>query len=288
MNNIKIYFFSFFIIFASVINAQDYDSTHVEHFSFQHNLFSSEGKALAIIVDYGLSKISRDKFGDTFSDPNLIEIKLGYMEKHPVSDVDGIYSSDLRDLFVGNISTRLSNNSSESKFQTDTWRFGINRMQGYGYSFGDAGLTLSSAYSFIWSSIEFLNEPTDSAGKNIKDLYNKQFRFGTSSEADIQLNFTKNIGINAGYERAIVFQRHLVWKWLGSEIIEFAVMYPLDNFIEDFMDRAPGVAPVVNFVLKNALYYGLYELRHKKMNWPFQSEPPISFDQFKFGLVFTF
>jgi hypothetical protein len=288
VNNFKIYFFSLFIVFVSIINAQDYDSTQNEHFSFRDNPFSSEGKSPVIIFNYGLSKISRDNFGDAFSNPNLVEVKLGYMEKHLVSESNGIYSSDMRDLFVDNISTRLSNNSGAGKLQTNTWRIGIDRMQGYGYSFGEAGLTLNSAYSFIWSNIEFLNESGDSAGREIKNLYNKQFKFGTSSEANIQLDFTQNIGINAGYERAIVFQRHLVWKWIASEIIEFAVMYPLDNFIEDFMDRAPAAAPLVNFVLKNALYYGLYELRHKKMNWPFESAPPIAFDQFKFGLVFNF
>jgi hypothetical protein len=288
MKNKKTYFAISFIFFACVINAQESDTTQANYPFSGENTFSSEGKSTAIIIDYGSSQISRNNLNDSFAKPNLIELKLGYIERHLVSATENIYSNELRNLFIGNISTRLSGNSDLSGLKTNTWRFGINRTQGYGYSFGTSGLTLNSEYSFVWSSIQFLNMPADSAGKKIENLYNKQFKFGTSSEANIQFDFTKNIGINAGYERAIVFERHLVLKWLGSEVIEFAATFAMDNFIQDFIDRAPAVAPIVNFLLKNGLYYGLYELRREKMNWPFQSAPPIVFDQFKFGMTFSF
>lgn len=288
MKNIKSYTFLLFILFMCAANAQNDDSTKSKHHFFDKHFFSSEGKSPTIIIDYGLSKVSRDKFNGTFANPNLIELKLGYLQTHMVSAVHEVYSQDMQDLFGGNISTKLSGNSGLDQLRTDTWRFGINRMQGYGYSFGDSKLMFNTEYSFIWSSIEFLDEPSDSAAKNIADMYNKKFKFGTSAAANIQLNFTPNIGINAAYERAIVFQKHLVWKWLGSQIIELASTFALNNFTDDLIDRAPAVAPIANFVLKSALYYGLYELRHKKMNWPFQTEAPISFDQFKFGFVFSF
>ena len=93
---------------------------------------------------------------------------------------------------------------------------------------------------------------------------------------------------DAGYERSIVFQRHLFWKWAGSAIIEAAAQGLLDGFISEVFESTPAAGPIVNFLLKNALAYGIYELRQDKMNWPFSSEAPIAYDQFKFGVTFVF
>ncbi len=61
----------------------------------------------------------------------------------------------------------------------------------------------------------------------------------------------------------------------------------MDLFTEVF-ESSPAAGPIVNFLLKNALAYGFYELRQEKMNWPFNSEAPIAYDQFKFGVTVVF
>ena len=94
--------------------------------------------------------------------------------------------------------------------------------------------------------------------------------------------------IDAGYERSIVFERHLFWKWAGSALIEAAAQGLLDEFINKIFKSSPAAGPVVNFLLKNALAYGIYELRQDEMNWPFPSSPPLAYDQFKVGMTFVF
>jgi hypothetical protein len=32
----------------------------------------------------------------------------------------------------------------------------------------------------------------------------------------------------------------------------------------------------------------MYQLRQEKMNWPFNTAPPLAYDQFKFGVTFVF
>ncbi|HSP87628.1 MAG TPA: hypothetical protein VLN45_05810, partial [Ignavibacteriaceae bacterium] len=64
--------------------------------------------------------------------------------------------------------------------------------------------------------------------------------------------------------------------------------WALDSFVDEIMDSSPYAAPIVGFVLKCALSYGVYELRQDKMNWPFKSAAPLAYDQFKFGMTFTF
>ncbi|HSL88694.1 MAG TPA: hypothetical protein VK870_05295, partial [Ignavibacteriaceae bacterium] len=123
---------------------------------------------------------------------------------------------------------------------------------------------------------------------DIINLYDESFRFGTSGEGGLRIQFIDNIAIEAGYERAIVFQRHLFWKWAGSTVIEGTAQGLLDTFINEVFKSSPAAGPIVNFLLKNALAYGIYELRQEKMNWPFSSEAPLTFDQFKVGVTFVF
>ena len=79
--------------------------------------------------------------------------------------------------------------------------------------------------------------------------------------------------------RVITEPNHEDWSLIANCI------YLLINKI---FKSSPAAGPVVNFLLKNALAYGIYELRKDKMNWPFKSEAPITYDQFKFGVTFVF
>jgi len=121
----------------------------------------------------------------------------------------------------------------------------------------------------------------------ITDFFSKTLRFGNSFQGGVQFKFN-NIGIDAAYERSVIYSRHLFWKWGGSELIEVTGQWLVDLFVEDILDSSPGAAPVVNFLLKNALSYGIYELRQEKMNWPFETAAPIVFNQFKIGVNFVF
>lgn len=139
-----------------------------------------------------------------------------------------------------------------------------------------------------WTRIVFPDDSLNSNNERIKQLYDEAFRFGTSSEAGVRIQPIKLIIFEAGYERAIVFERHLFWKWAGSGIIEVAANGLLDVFIKEIFKSTPAAGPIVFFVLKSALNYGIYELRQDKMNWPFSSAPPVAFDNVKFGVTFTF
>jgi len=128
--------------------------------------------------------------------------------------------------------------------------------------------------------------PLNADDKNTTDLFNKTFRFGSSTEGGIKFQLLKDISIDAGYQRSLIFPRHVFWAWVGSEVVEVAGHWALDRFINEVMRSSPYAGPVVNFVLKNALSYGIYQLRHNEMNWPFNTAAPLSYDQFKFGITF--
>ena len=62
----------------------------------------------------------------------------------------------------------------------------------------------------------------------------------------------------------------------------------IDHFSKEVLKASPIAGPIVNFLLKNALSYGSFELRKKYMNWPFETVSPLMFENFKIGLSFVF
>ncbi|MFN3693579.1 MAG: hypothetical protein ACK4UV_01110 [Ignavibacterium sp.] len=248
----------------------------------------------AISLNFGLAQIDRKNLNKDFVNPNLLELKLGYIRDKTAWGKDDIVKYGYKNLFLSNESNKLSGKESAgSEIESDMWRFGFERTTGYGYRLGEtSAIILYNGYTLNWSRIDF-NYPDiltllPDPEIEILNLYDETFRFGTSGVGGIRIKMIDNLVLDASYERSIVFQRHLFWKWAGSAIIESAAQGILDKFIDEIFESSPYAGPVVSFVLKNAMSYGIYELRKEKMNWPFNSEAPLTYDQFKFGLTFVF
>ncbi|HCY75891.1 MAG TPA: hypothetical protein DHV28_08205 [Ignavibacteriales bacterium] len=254
----------------------------------------------AISLQYGLADLSRNDVQSQFVDPNLLEFKLGYIKERKAWETDYIIKHNYQFLYLSNESNNLSGKEAVgNEIESDMWRFGLGKLSGYGYKLGESATIIPYyASGMNWSNIDFKYpniltiDPLDpfayDKDRDVLNLYDESFRFGTSSEGGIRFKLIDHIMLDAGYERSIVFQRHLFWKWAGSAVIELAAQGLLDGFISKVFESSPAAGPVVNFLLKNALAYGLYELRQKKMNWPFNTEAPVSYDQFKFGVTFVF
>ncbi len=248
----------------------------------------------AISLNFGFAQIDRKNLNKDFVNPNLLELKLGYIRDKTAWGKDDLVKDGYKNLFLSNESNKLSGKESAgSEIESDMWRFGFERTTGYGYKLGEtSAIILYNGYTLNWSRIDF-NYPdilTLLPDPEIEtlNLYDESFRFGTSGVGGIRIKMIDNLMLDASYERSIVFQRHLFWKWAGSAIIESAAQGILDKFIDEIFESSPYAGPVVSFVLKNAMSYGIYELRKEKMNWPFNSEAPLTYDQFKFGLTFVF
>jgi hypothetical protein len=244
----------------------------------------------AISLQYGLANLNREGLQSKFVDPNLLEVKLGYVKDRVAWETDNIIRHKYNYLYLSNESNKLAGKDADgSEVESEMWRFGFGRLSGYGYKLGESAAVIPYySYTMNWSNIDFGHAEFVNPDDEILDLYDKSFRFGTSSEGGVRIKIIDNLLIDAGYERSIVFQRHLFWKWAGSAVMEAAAQALLDGFISEVFESSPAAGPIVNFLLKNALAYGIYELRQDKMNWPFNSEAPIAYDQFKFGVTVVF
>jgi hypothetical protein len=237
---------------------------------------------------YGITDVRDESISDPLADANLLELQLGHTTRKTSRYADNILQYKFKYLFFSYISSDLSGGSDNNGIKSRNWRFGFAGSKGYGYKFGDAAIILYSSYSYDWTKVDFTNNATNESDQITMDRFEDGIRFGSSNDGGIRIVATSLISLDVNYQRSIVFERHLFWKWAGSAIIEAAANGLLDVFIKEIFDSSPQAGPIVNFLLKNALAYGIYELRHEKMNWPFPSTPPLSFDTFRFGATFTF
>ncbi|MCU7495394.1 MAG: hypothetical protein HF314_10280 [Ignavibacteria bacterium] len=275
------------------------DNTECSHHSHDFNFmgFHNFNGKPTIEATYGNSDIGIKSFGKLsnkgFLNAGSAELKLSYSS---LNDYDeNIVEYKNRFFFVSNNSTDLVKKKDNSQdIKSDLWRFGFGIQNGYGYKMGRSAVIPYTSNSIVWSRVEW-NTPEDGLipglseeDLNRLDLFNNAFRFGTMSEGGVKLQIVPLFTINAGYERAAIFPRYLVWKQLGSFVIEAAALGALDTFVDEIMDSSPAAGPVVNFLLKNGLSYAIYELRREKMSWPFKSAEPLTYDTWKIGMTFTF
>ena len=249
----------------------------------------------AISLQYGFAELKRNDVASQFVNPALVEIKLGYVRDKSVWNTDYIINHSYKFIYLSNESNKLAGKEreTETEIETDMWRFGFGKLSGYGYKIGEcAAIIPYHGYTVNWTRIKldypYLQPFFQGSDYKTLNRYNESFRFGTSNEAGIRIKPIENLILDAAYERSVVFERHLFWKWAGSAIIETAAQGLIDGFINEVFESSPAAGPIVNFLLKNGLAYGLYELRQEKMNWPFNSEAPLSYDQFKFGVTVVF
>jgi hypothetical protein len=247
-------------------------------------------KKPSVSLNYGFSNLSRKDVVAPFADNNLIELKLGYTTRRGSRYAKFLNRHRFRYLFITHNSSKLAGGSNTtSDIESSNWRFGFARSSGYGYSIGKtAAIVPYFTWSLDWTKMDFTYDSLTTNDKRVVDLYDGSFRFGSSNEAGLRIQATRLITFEAGFERSIVFERHLFWKWTGSAIIELAAHGLLDVFLNEILESSPEAGPVLFLILKSALGYGLYELRKDKMNWPFSSAPPLVFDNIKLGFTFVF
>lgn len=256
-----------------------------------------------IEVNYGIGEPKNEDFTNDFSKIGLVELKLGYLKESSFY-YDNI--DDRKESFVlgSKIGTSLqSEDASSDEFRSTLYRFGIATRNTLGYYWGDVSLLPYHQDGFVWSRLEsddlvynnqsfdvLLNllSPEDLNNYQVIERYRDAFRFGTINEGGIRLEFAETVSLNAGYEAAVIFPRHLFWKHAGSFIIEKAGQGALKFFIDEILDSSPVAGPIVNFILQNGYSYAFYLLKKDDMNWPFTTESPLTYETFKFGLTFTF
>jgi hypothetical protein len=273
--------------------AQLWNKPDTSHTSGEQGHYLHRRPSISLL--FGGSRLKRKDLSSTFAKPPVAKMRIGLTDEWMVTNYwedsvsTGILKEDSSWLSLANISTEIGNKSTSGDINTDAWRIGAGAEQGYGYPIGNASAIIPyNAMAFDWTRLRLNSGTVITSDSSILQPFDGTFRFGTSVEGGIKFQIVSLLTADVAYERAVVFPAHLFWKWAGSTVIEIASQAVMDEFVNRVMDNSPGAVPVVNFLLKSGISYGVYELRKDKMNWPFNSTPPLTIDSFKAGLTFIF
>jgi hypothetical protein len=166
-------------------------------------------------------------------------------------------------------------------------RFGLGYGQGYGYALKNAVIVPYFVSGVNWTKLSTDRPETlGETDNDILDRYEGTFRFGLSAESGIRANIGQKFSLSGGYEANIIYPRFVFWEWLGSYAIVGAANGVVSFFSADMLDNSPTLGPIMVFALRTAIAWGFYQLLREEMNWPFNSETPLTHETLKFGVTF--
>ena len=228
-----------------------------------------------IELSYGVSNIGLDGLGSKLNETGTLELKLGYSTQSRSRYGKSVLKYINGFGFLSLSSTDLDHKTgSTGDLNSETWRFGFGMKDGYGVEMGESAIMPYTSGAFVWSRFDLRNSP---AGLSMEDAnllsnFNESFRFGTMTESGINIQIVPLITLQGKFESAVIFPRHLFAVQMGSMLVETAGSYLLGDFIDNVMKNSPVLGTIVNFTLRSAYSYGIYELRKSEMNWPFGGE----------------
>lgn len=242
-------------------------------------------------VSYGISNAKIDGIVSELQNSSMGELKLGYS-----STIRYFRKSNWGKYFysfvkIGAFSNQIDiRDEKAGSLNYEAWRFGFGKKDGYPIGNEKFSVLPFSSNSYNWSKLEMKQFPD--AGliydNNRLYMFDGAFRFGSTFEGGLSFRLGQMVALNIGYENSNTNQRFMVWKNLGSIIIEEAGYGLIDEFVRKILRKNPSAGSIVYFVLRNAYSYGIYHLRSQQMNWPFGGESSLNFNTFKAGLSFTF
>jgi hypothetical protein len=248
-------------------------------------------------VYYGNAQISRQGMSGEISNTDIYGIAIGVKKEKEHKESDEVIIQDKNGISL-TLGSAQDLQQSDSLFQgvsltnrnaLDFWSLGLINGMGYGYQWGSSTLMLTVEDNASWTSINprtysLVKGPAD--WQNIMD-FDGTMRLSSSMTSSLEFRVSNTLSLTGGYTWNQVMPRHLFWYWMGSEIIEGLAGNAVDRLIENYTEMSPKSQPVMHFVLKSAVLYGMKEMRRKYMNWPFETASPMNITYWNIGVGLT-
>jgi hypothetical protein len=248
-------------------------------------------------VYYGKAQLSRQGMSGEISNTDIYGIGIGVKKEKEHKESDEVIIQDKNGISL-TLGSAQDLQQSDSLFQgvsltntnaLDFWSLGFINGMGYGYQWGSSTLMLTVEDNTSWTSINprtysLMQGPAD--WQNIMD-FDGTMRLSSSMTSSLEFRVSNTVSLTGGYTWNQVMPRHLFWYWMGSEIIEGLAGNAVDRLIENFTEMSPKSQPVMHFVLKSAVLYGMKEMRRKYMNWPFETASPLNITYWNIGVGLT-
>ena len=242
---------------------------------------------------YGQGNPKHSNFTSNFASVGNWELKLGRSEIVRFSKTN----ASLNEWFI--FFSYLNSNSAvtkpeENEVTTEFYKFGFGRIEGYGYYSPRLSFVPFVSQSWLWTKLDDFEFTQDAAQADlppndaeIMNRYSDAFRFGDRTLYGFKSDILSTVQLTANYETNIIYPRHLFFKWAVTSILVEAGYLEIDYVLGKFIDDYPVVGPIINILVRSGYLYSYYLLRKNNMNWPFNTETPLRYEGFNFGVSFV-
>ena len=237
---------------------------------------------------YGIDQPSHKYLGAEFPSVGAFELRGGYrygdtLKGEILSRTDASFFGSWYNPKLG------GGTNGTAGFSGKLGRFGFGNGQGYGYDLNGTALIPYFRSNASWTQLTTERPANlDKADAEILDRYEGTFRFGLSAESGIRAEFAGGFSLAGAYEVNVIYPRFVFWEWLGSSAVAGGAGKIVSFFGDKLLESSPSIAPIFIFVLKSAVAWGIYQLWREEMNWPFDSETPLTHETLRFTLAFNF
>jgi len=251
--------------------------------------YLSKSPTFEILWGVNSPTIHEDRFGGYFAETGLINVRLGQTGYRSLKVDTAVANYNFNYFGISNANIDFGSNLNNYRgIRTELWTISLGNQDGIGWRLGEQfTITPYSGGSLNFNFIDFIDSAQTIADQKVINRYGKSMRFGEQYEAGLVVRLNEYFNIKAEYGTSLVFPRMLFWKWALSGVVSGAAQGIASLFVEKIQERVPKVAPIANFVLMNAINYGMYEFRKKNMNWPANTEAPFAQEYYKIGLSIT-
>jgi len=242
---------------------------------FVEDNFEFFGDRPFMAADFGMSQLDRDGLESKFGDLGRIRARFGFVDIRSYKEDKGLLKLTGNYIALNHFSTDIAyEDPVDDEVTSELWRFDLGDIEAYGYEFGGASIMPYFAATASWHSLDLLegNQPFDPESDSTHiNRYIDKLRYGQSVEGGLRIAPVQMFALEVGYERSQVYPSVKVWKLIMSDLIEVIAHGMAEEFVERIGETSPRAVPIVNFLLRSGISYGMYELRTDKMNWPLSS-----------------
>jgi hypothetical protein len=235
---------------------------------------------------YGYGMLSHKDFSGDLPTMGVIQGRIGYRTIRPFKKIN-VHLDDR--FFVGSYSssTLAPGKETSDSLNADVYRFGAGQRVGYGWDF----LHLTPYHQYSISALKMVNSfpsSLSSPDSAILARAGNAYKLGMTTEAGLSAELFSTLGVAASYEAAVIYNKVVVWEWLGSYFIAATAIGAISTFADDIVGVSPVLGPVLYFVLRNGVALAYFYALSDNMNWPFDSETPMMTHSFRLDFSLRF
>ncbi len=229
--------------------------------------------------EYGNNFYKGMPFKDNIQRTNFLSMNFG---EEQIYEKDNVIKSNI-DLWRFSYKGWQMNDKNNNKLKYDVWSLGLQENTDWGYKFDFFTFQPTVKKFYELSKVKFNNKMdyTDTHFVAFLNRYEGNFRYSYTNVYGVNVKLW-NVGIGVSYNQQVIYPRIVFWKVAISELLEKISWEIVDGF---FKNLPAGAKPVFYSLFNAGIKYGWTKLRTDNLNWPYQSEKPMVFENV--GLSFT-